>query len=658
MATTRDGVTTAERELPPHVEAHEAVHRAQWAARGVAPIGSRADLEHDAERGARAMTAGSSYRPAVAAPPGMTLHYDPDPFDWMPDPQAVTERELRTDDELMLEPDESANVRIEQRRGTDMAGVSTVSYTNITSGRGRKGVITSTTEITVIHDPGAPTTTVMVPSLNPMDELAPKEVPAYPVSILYARTIEYSDADGRACLVEIAGGVHFTHEQWLEQLEGRDPSFENLQQLVGDNGSLGIDLDGTGPIANFPYHRNLVVGGSSIAHQLQNAVPWLGFDSDPLLGVATLAPADFIRPELAAGEQFDSLNKFLFAMDQREIARRAAEDAERARAAAEAEEDESWLDAVGDWLDDNILGPLGGLWNAIPAPVRGVIKAVGKAALAIGVVIGAAAVIVALSPVELTVAGVALAIGGALLLGSFINSLFTRSEEAEATGEGGASDIALVSLADAVGVSGVYEAVTNESMLSGVDLGLSEEERWERGTLGGIQVVGTALGARAVIKRTPFYARTTEVGDPTLRAGEGGTDMFGNVEYSTQGTAQQQALARFHERVHSALSPRFVLLRGFRARMGQSAYERSALLRYVEEALAESYAQFRVNGIRGIPEGIRFPIANGYVTLSRVVTEAAIGTIIYAGVLYGVYLVVDDNYDDDDASMPAPSSSP
>ena len=69
-----------------------------------------------------------------------------------------------------------------------------------------------------------------------------------------------------------------------------------------------------------------------------------------------------------------------------------------------------------------------------------------------------------------------------------------------------------------------------------------------------------------------------------------------------------------------------------------AAYEKSALLRYTEEALAETYAQMRVNGAKGILTGLRFPIANGYVTLSRAAAEGAIGTIIVGGITYWVYV--------------------
>jgi hypothetical protein len=116
--------------------------------------------------------------------------------------------------------------------------------------------------------------------------------------------------------------------------------------------------------------------------------------------------------------------------------------------------------------------------------------------------------------------------------------------------------------------------------------------------------------------------------DPSLVPGEGSTSPFGEVRLSNVGTATEQALTRAHELVHRFLTPRFALLRSFRVRLGMSAYLRSALLQYLEEAIAETVAQLRVNGFSGLLEGIKFPVANGYVTISSLVSEgAAIGTI-------------------------------
>ena len=144
------------------------------------------------------------------------------------------------------------------------------------------------------------------------------------------------------------------------------------------------------------------------------------------------------------------------------------------------------------------------------------------------------------------------------------------------------------------------------------------------------------------IKDRWFYKPQIEA-TPHLPAGAGQTDSYGNVMYSSLGSPAEQELVRQHELVHSFMSPKFLPLRDFRATAGMSAYQNSSLCRYVEEALAESYAQLRVNGLIGLPEGLKFPIANGYVELKDVATELAIGTVSVGGIGYGVYLTINDN---------------
>jgi hypothetical protein len=121
-----------------------------------------------------------------------------------------------------------------------------------------------------------------------------------------------------------------------------------------------------------------------------------------------------------------------------------------------------------------------------------------------------------------------------------------------------------------------------------------------------------------------------------MAAGKGSTDKFGNITYSTLGSQTEQDLVRFHEQVHSFLSPKFTPLRNLRADIGIWGYNRIHLLQYLEEAMAESYAQLRVVGLRGLPDGIAFPITRGYVTIGRLATEAAIGTVAVGGVTYYV----------------------
>ncbi len=78
-------------------------------------------------------------------------------------------------------------------------------------------------------------------------------------------------------------------------------------------------------------------------------------------------------------------------------------------------------------------------------------------------------------------------------------------------------------------------------------------------------------------------------------------------------------------------------MRQLRAQLAASSYWRSALLRYIEEAMAESYAQLRVRGLQHILVGIRFPIHGGYVAVAQLASEGiAIGNIVIGGALLSV----------------------
>lgn len=93
--------------------------------------------------------------------------------------------------------------------------------------------------------------------------------------------------------------------------------------------------------------------------------------------------------------------------------------------------------------------------------------------------------------------GTAMFVIGAIALGiGLVSSVIGRTEEALATDPLALMAIPVVALFDVVGVSGIFEGVTNTSILSGRGLGMSEEERWERGTTGGLQLGTLILGAR------------------------------------------------------------------------------------------------------------------------------------------------------------------
>jgi hypothetical protein len=126
-----------------------------------------------------------------------------------------------------------------------------------------------------------------------------------------------------------------------------------------------------------------------------------------------------------------------------------------------------------------------------------------------------------------------------------------------------------------------------------------------------------------------LWRRATTTRDPTMPAGTGKTNFYGDSWISTKGTATEQQLVRIHELVHSLTMPRLNFLRTYRVRLRKSMRLRSVLLTYLEEALAETVAQTYVYGAGGLLTGLRFPVANGYVTLAAMAAEGAeIGTIV------------------------------
>jgi hypothetical protein len=100
-----------------------------------------------------------------------------------------------------------------------------------------------------------------------------------------------------------------------------------------------------------------------------------------------------------------------------------------------------------------------------------------------------------------------------------------------------------------------------------------------------------------------------------MAAGEGFTTSWGEIFISRFGSATDRRLVALHEAVHRALTPKLAILRRFRVQNRDASYSKSSLSRYLEEALAETYAQLSVNGLRGLWSGIGFPVHNGYVTL-------------------------------------------
>jgi hypothetical protein len=132
----------------------------------------------------------------------------------------------------------------------------------------------------------------------------------------------------------------------------------------------------------------------------------------------------------------------------------------------------------------------------------------------------------------------------------------------------------------------------------------------------------TGRGGKIAIGSPPLRMpgmryKPTVTKSASLRAGEGSTSVWGDIEVSTRGSASEQKLVLLHEKIHQFLTPRLYPLRNFRIENRTTSYFRSSLSRYLEEALAEMVAQVSVNGIKNFFVAIRFPVQSGYVYLTR-----------------------------------------
>lgn len=137
-----------------------------------------------------------------------------------------------------------------------------------------------------------------------------------------------------------------------------------------------------------------------------------------------------------------------------------------------------------------------------------------------------------------------------------------------------------------------------------------------------------------------------------LDAGRGSTNLWGDItlgrrfeksHQTAEEATRSMLIALYHERVHSFIAPKFYLLREIRAFTRLSALNKSYILRYLEEALAETIGLMRAKGMssRFIIDGFKFPLSQNYeITFTALRHEAAgilLGPVTVGGMMYNVY---------------------
>ena len=78
-------------------------------------------------------------------------------------------------------------------------------------------------------------------------------------------------------------------------------------------------------------------------------------------------------------------------------------------------------------------------------------------------------------------------------------------------------------------------------------------------------------------------------------------------------------------------------------KLAMEGYDRSYLLRYLEEALVQTKAEIETDGLGAILDGIEFPVKGQYVTVAQLRSEVhgiLAGTVLAAGTTYRVFVNV------------------
>lgn len=159
------------------------------------------------------------------------------------------------------------------------------------------------------------------------------------------------------------------------------------------------------------------------------------------------------------------------------------------------------------------------------------------------------------------------------------------------------------------------------------------------------------VGEPPVTPNKLFYEpKLTEIPSQFPNSPSGGlTNQWGDITLLVTKNIKDVNATKVHELVHRFLIPKlqtFPKLRQFSAVLKNQGYLRSYILRYLEEALAETVAQLAVNGLkwRNFMAGIKFPVGMAgescYVTTAAMATEARgilLGPINVGGMIFNVY---------------------
>ncbi|MCG8423624.1 MAG: GH-E family nuclease [Proteobacteria bacterium] len=129
---------------------------------------------------------------------------------------------------------------------------------------------------------------------------------------------------------------------------------------------------------------------------------------------------------------------------------------------------------------------------------KGALRAVGQIVVGFVILVAVAALVVVIAAalsVSLTFMGAMLIAGAIMLAAGVVMSTSTRMQAGDsfvpALGKG---------IVDAVGITGIYQGITNQDLFTGQELAWTDAERTEHGILGGVTLIGLLAGVRGALR--------------------------------------------------------------------------------------------------------------------------------------------------------------
>ena len=180
-----------------------------------------------------------------------------------------------------------------------------------------------------------------------------------------------------------------------------------------------------------------------------------------------------------------------------------------------------------------------------------------------------------------------------------------------------------------------------QSWLNSLGVDTSPDSNYPGGQISGNILLAAAGGAAGAIRdaaATALSDMAPEAAGIVTRSRQfvfgnlpngvlGSTDINGNITIQNGLTGKIFDETLRHETVHSILTPPAPF-----NQITIGLYSYSGLYRYAEEAAAETY------GTGSLWQGLRFPIANGYVSIPRLGVELAVAGSGAGAASYGIYL--------------------